>query len=146
MATHNLHHKIQRRRLVHQRSTVVCPVGKEMLQAWPALLQCLKNRDGSRAISNVCRRQVHHQQPPICIHGNMPLAPDDLLRSIVAALFRRWRLHRLTIYDTSAGARLPSLQLPVEHQYNIVERAKQEPAHQSAKPPIHRLPGREVLG
>ena len=36
--------------------------------------------------------------------------------------------------------------LSVEHQRDVVDRLKHEPSDKSAKPPIDRLPGREIIG
>ncbi|WP_430869468.1 transposase [Cupriavidus basilensis] len=40
---------------------------------------------------------------------------------------------------------LPTRCAPIEHQHFVVRRQRQEPAHQSAKPPVHPLPGRAIL-
>ena len=55
MAAHHLHHKIERRRLVHQRTAVVCPVGKEMLrqQATATVQELAKQETGAMTVEQV---------------------------------------------------------------------------------------------
>ncbi len=98
-----------------------------------------------RAVGNVRRCQVHHEQPSIRIHRDMPLAPDDFLGRVVATLVGRGRFDCLAVDDARTWARLPPSQRPIQHQHHVVPRAEQEAAHEPTKLPIHGLPRREVV-
>src|SRR5271163_4652097 len=51
----------------------------------------------------------------------------------------------LAVDDAPGWARFASHPLSVEHQRDIVDRLKHEPTDKSAKPPIDRLPRREII-
>ena len=73
------------------------------------------------------------------------LRPTILLPAIVSPCFSFWSFDRLAVDDASGWARFASHALSVEHQRDVVDRLKQEPTDKSAKPPIDRLPRREII-
>ena len=78
--------------LVHQFQPVICRVCEEMLHPWPALADGVENGLRADAVGDVCRRQVDHEQPPVCIHRNVALATNDLLARIETPCRRMWSL------------------------------------------------------
>jgi hypothetical protein len=83
-------------------------------------------------VRNVGGGQIDHQQPPIGIHSNIPLAPHDLLACVKTALSRRWRL--LTDWLSITPA------LTTQHQFDIVDCL----ARQFPEPAIDRLSDPEM--
>jgi hypothetical protein len=65
--------------LVHQLRPVTARVGEEVLQPGPAATNGGQDRLRASAVRDVGRRQVHYQQSPVRIHGDVALAPDDRL-------------------------------------------------------------------
>lgn len=53
-----------------------------------ALDQGIKHQLGAGRIGDVGGRQVHREQTPIGVDGDMPLSPIDLLVGVIAALTR----------------------------------------------------------
>jgi hypothetical protein len=85
-------------------------------------------------VRNVGGGQIDHQQPPIGIHSNIPLAPHDLLACVKTALSRRWRL--LTDWLSITPA------LTTQHQFDIVDCL----ARQFPEPAIDRLSDPKWIG
>jgi len=82
---------------------------------------------------------------PACTNNNVALAADDLLGAIEAAQgARRRRLDRLAVDHPGRGMLSASDPLAIEHQRHIMDGFEQEPARQSAEPPIGRLPRRKM--
>lgn len=94
------------------------------------------------AMSAVVR--LDHGQPPVGVDRDMSLATDDLLGRVVAALSGRWRLHRLAVDHACRRASRAARPLAVDHQRNVMNGAEQKLPHETAEPPIHRLPRRKV--
>ncbi|OAG75557.1 hypothetical protein Amal_03257 [Acetobacter malorum] len=87
---------------------------------------------------------MHHQQAAIGIDGDMPLAPDDLLACVIASRLCVRRLDTLAVDHTARRVRFTSFSFTIEHRIDVMDRAEQEPAHQTAKPPADWLPGAEM--
>lgn len=82
---------------VHEAGTVICAVGEWMFEPGPALADSRDYGLGTGAVRDVGGGQIDHQQPAIGVYGDVTLATDNLLSSIVATLFSRWRLDGLTV-------------------------------------------------
>src|SRR5208283_2875686 len=64
---------------------------------------------------------------------------------VVSPCFSFWSFDRLAVDDAPGWARFASRALSVEHQRDVVDRLKHQPTDKSAKPPIDRLPRREII-
>ena len=84
-ATHDLDDEVEERRLVEQLRPVVGAIGEQMLDPRPTFADRVQYRLRAGAVSNIGRRQVHHQKAAIGIDCDVALATDDLLVGIVAA-------------------------------------------------------------
>src|ERR1700733_1017086 len=73
------------------------------------------------------------------------LRPAIFLPRVVSSCFSFRSFDRLAVDDAPGWARFASHALSVEHQRDIVDRLKHEPTDKSAKPPIDRLPRREII-
>jgi hypothetical protein len=131
--------------LVHELGAVIGSVGEQMLQPRPALAHTVQDHLSPGAVGNVGGRQVDHQKTAIGVDRDVALATHDLLAGVVSPCFRFRSFDRLAVDDAPGWARLASDALSVEHQRDVVDRLKHEPTHESSKPPIDRLPGREVI-
>src|SRR4051812_12916515 len=76
-----------------------------MFDPGPALADRMQDELGARAVGDVSRRQVDHEQAPVGIDGDVALAPDDLLSRVIAAPFGPWRLYRLAVDHTRGRLR-----------------------------------------
>lgn len=72
--------------LVHQLEPVIGPISEEVLHPRPALADAVEDCLRAGAVGDVGRGKVHHEQPTIGVDSDMPLASNDLLGSIEAAL------------------------------------------------------------
>lgn len=74
----------------------------------------------------------------------MAFSADRLLATVIAARAScRRRLNGLDVEDGGTGL-VAAGTLAVDHQRDIVDRAKQEQANEAAKPPVNRLPRRKM--
>src|ERR1700738_1142566 len=143
-SAYDLDHEIEESRLVEESATIVGAIGEEVLHPRPALADRIEDRLRSGAVGNVRRRQVHGEQTPIRVHGDMAFAADDLLSRVITALFRHRRLDGLAVDDARRRTYFPPHPLAIDHQDNVVDGSEQEQTDKAAKPPIDGLPGREV--
>ena len=145
-AADDLDDEIEERGLVHELPAVIGAVGEQMLDPGPTLAQRLQNYLRSGTVGYVGGGEIDHQKTTVGIHRHMSLAPDGLLRTVVAPLRpRSRRLDRLAVDNPGARAGLAADALAVNHQGKVVNGAEQHQTHKAPEPPIHRLPGRKVL-
>ena len=97
------------------------------------------------AVGDVGGRQIDHQKTAVGVDRDVALATHDPLARIVSPCFSFWSFDRLAVDNASGWACFASHALSVEHQRDVVDRLKQEPTDKSAKPPIDRLPRREII-
>ena len=95
-------------------------------------------------VGDVCGGQMDHQEPPVGIHCDMALAPDDLLAGVVTPCLCLGRLDGLAVDHGRRRAGLASGSLTVEHQRHVVDSLKQKAPGQLAEPTIDRLPWSEM--
>lgn len=105
-ASDDLDDEVQIGRLVHQLEPVVSPVGEQALHPGPALADRIQDHLRARAVGDVGRGQIDHQQTSVRIHGNMPLAPDDLLAGVITSCLRMRCLDALAVDHPGGRARL----------------------------------------
>ncbi len=145
-AAHYLDDEIEKGGLVHQLAAVVCTIGKQMFDPRPTLSDRIEDHLRADTVKNVGLGMIDHQQTSIGVNRNMPLAPHRLLGRVIASLCPgRWGLYGLAVDDASARARFAPGPLTIQHQGDVVDSAKKHQPYEAPKPPIHRLPGREVL-
>src|SRR5277367_1756974 len=116
-----------------------------MLQPRPALAHTVQDHLSPGAVGDVGGRQIDHQKTAVGVDRDVALATHDLLARVVSPCFRFRSFDRLAVDDAPSWARFASHALSVKHQRDVVDRLKHEPTHESAKPPIDRLPGREII-
>src|SRR5664279_4347584 len=73
------------------------------------------------------------------------LRPTIFLPASYPLVFRFRSFDRLTVDAAAGRARFASDALSVEHQRYVVDRLKHQPTHESSKPPVDGLPGREII-
>ena len=132
--------------LVHQCCAIIGAVGKEMFDPGPALTDRVEDGLAAGRVRDVRRRQIDEKQPAIGIYGNVTFVADDLLGRVEAALLGRRGLDGLAVDHGGRGARRAPRTLAVHHQREVVDRVEQQAPNEAAKPPVHRLPGREIAG
>jgi hypothetical protein len=142
---HNTDRKVPKCRLVHKAPMVIRRITEQVLYTRPTFFQRLKHSQGTCRVSYIRWRQIHRQQALLGTHGEMTLAPFDLLECVITPHFGRCCLDRLAVHDPSAGHRRPLGHHPVQHQCQTVKCFEHKPTHQTAKPVIHRLLWREVV-
>ena len=76
--------------------------------------------------------EVDHQQTTVGLDGDMSLAPDDLLASVITSCFRFRSLDRLVVDDAAGRARLASDPLTAKHQRHVVDGLEQEAPNEPA--------------
>src|ERR1700688_1285642 len=143
---HDLDDEVKEGVLVHHLGAIIGAIGEEMFEPGPALADGVEDHLGSSGVGYVCGGEIDHQEAAISIDHDVAFAANYLLAGIVAALGAwRWRLDRLAVDNPAGRARLAALLLAIHHQRDVVDSAKQEQPHETAEPPINRLPGWEVL-
>jgi bifunctional DNA primase/polymerase-like protein/D5-like protein/primase-like protein len=145
-AADDLNDEVEEGSLVQEPSSVIGPVGEQMLDPGPALADGVEDRLGARAVGDVGRGEIDHQEAAVGVDDDMPLAADDLLAGVVASRFGRRCLHCLAVGDARRRAGLAARTLAVHHQRDVMDGAEQQQTHEPPKPPVDRLPGRKVLG
>jgi putative hemolysin len=71
--------EVEKGRLIHELGPVIGAVGEQVLEPGPPPADRIQDRLGTGAVRDPGRDQVHHQQAPIGVHGDMALPPDHLL-------------------------------------------------------------------
>src|SRR6185437_11801041 len=112
--------------LVHEPGAVVGAIGKEMLEPWPTFADAVEDHLGAGAVGDIGSGEVDHKQAAIGVHGDVALAPDDLLAGVVTSCFCFWSLDRLAVDDAARRARLAPGPLAVEHQHHVVDRLEHQ--------------------
>ena len=130
---------------VHELGAIIGPIGEQMLQPRPALAHTVQDHLSPGAVGDVGGRQIDHQKTAVGVDRDVALATHDLLARVVSPCFSFRSFDRLAVDDAAGWARFASHALSVEHQRDIVDRLKHEPTDKSAKPPIDRLPRREII-
>lgn len=97
---------------------------------------------GARAVRDIGRRQVHHEEAPVRADSDMTLAAHQPLAAVEAELLGRWSLHRLAVEHAALRARLASGAITVEHEGHIVDRPEQPRPNEAPEPPVDGLPRR----
>jgi hypothetical protein len=124
----------------------VLPGALHPCEKGPALAHRLDDLLSALGILHIGSREVDHQQAAGRVDRNVPLAPFHPLGGIIAASVRRCRsFDGLAVDHAGRRARLPASLLPVEHQGDIVQGLEQQAADKAPEPPIHRLPGPELM-
>lgn len=77
-----------------------------MLDPEPAFADAVKDHLPTGAVGDVGGCQVDHQQPTVGIHGDVALAADNLLASIVTPCLGGRRLDALAVDHAAGGARI----------------------------------------
>src|ERR1700722_20081426 len=134
-----------RKAALHELGAIIGSIGEQMLQPRPALAHTVQDHLSPGAVGDVGGRQIDHQKTTLGVNGDVALATHDLLARVVSPCFGFWSFDRLPVDDAPSWARFASHALSVDHQRDIVDRLKQEPTDKSAKPPIDRLPRREII-
>jgi hypothetical protein len=117
-----------------------------VLEKGPALAHRLDDLLGALRILNIGRGEINQQQAPVRVHRDVAFAAFNLLGRIVAASARGCgSFDRLAVDHAGRRARLPASLFPVEHQGDIVQGLEQQAADKAPEPPIHRLPGPELM-
>ena len=142
---HDLDGEIQEGGFVHELGAIIGSIGEQMLQPRPALAHTVQDHLSPGAVGDVGGRQIDHQKTTVGVDRDVALAARDLLARVVSPCFSFRSFDRLAVDDAPGWARFASHALSVEHQRDIVDRLKQEPTDKSAKPPIDRLPRREII-
>lgn len=142
-ASDDLHDEVQIAGFVHELEAVVGTICGEMLDPGPASADAINDGLGAR-----CPKYLQWSGGPSATfhryRRRCVVAPDNLLSGVESALLRRGRLNRLVVDHRRARTGLSPLALAIEHQFDVVDRLKQEPACQFPKPAIDRLPGAKM--
>lgn len=126
-------------------AAIVGAIGEEVLEPGPALADRLDDELGAGGILDIGGGQVKHQQVSVGVHGDVPLAVFGLLAGVVPTATRRaWRLDRLAVQHARTRTGFAALQFPIYHHQDVMDRPEQKAAQQPAKPPVNRLPRREM--
>ena len=96
------------------------------------------------AVRDVGGCQIDHQQSPLRVDRDMPLAADDLLSGVIAARLCVRCLDRLTVDNRRRWACVASLSFPTEHKLDIMDRLEQKAPRQVAEPAIDCSPVTEM--
>lgn len=145
-ARHHFNDEVEESALVQHLPAIVGAVGKKTLDPWTALADGLEDHLRAGAAGDVGRREIDHQQPPISVDRDVAIALDLLLGRIIASLNARRRcLDGVAVDKAGAQAGLAPGPLAIEHQRDVVDRAKQPQPYKVPDPPVERLPGRKVL-
>src|SRR5450631_785604 len=115
-----------------------------MLHPGPALAHAIQDRLSPGAVGDVGGGEIDHQEPPICIDGDVALSADNLLAGVVSPGFSLRSLDRLAVDHASGGAGLASGALAIQHQRHVVDGWEQKAPRQFAEPAVDRLPGPEM--
>jgi len=107
--------------LVHELGAVVGAIGEQVLEPGPALAHAVEDHLRAGAVRDVGGGEVDHQQTTVGVDGDMLLASDDLLASVITSCFRFRSLDRLAVDDAAGRARLASDPLTVKHQREVVD-------------------------
>ena len=134
-----------RKAALSMSGAIIGPIGEQMLQPRPALAHTVQDHLSPGAVGDVGGRQIDHQKTAVGVDRDVALATHDLLARVVSPCFSFRSFDRLAVDDAAGWARFASHALSVEHQRDIVDRLKHEPTDKSAKPPIDRLPRREII-
>src|SRR5260221_14643490 len=94
--------------LVHELGAVVGAIGEQMLEPGPALAHAVEDHLRAGAVRDVGGGDVDHQQTTVGVDGDMSLASDDLLASVITSCFRFRSLDRLAVDYAAGPARLAS--------------------------------------
>lgn len=140
----HLNDEVQVSSLVHQLEPVIGAVREQVLDPRPSLADRVQDHLRSDAVGDVRWYQVDHQQASVRIHGDMLLAPDNLLSSVVTYCFRVRCLDALAVDHPGRRARFTARSLPVKHQFHVMNGLEQEPPGQFPEPAIDRAPMPEM--
>jgi hypothetical protein len=74
--------------LVHELGAVVGAIGEQVLEPGPALAHAVEDHLRAGVVRDVGGGEVDHQQITVGVDGDLSLASDDLLASVVTSCFR----------------------------------------------------------
>ncbi len=81
---YDLDDKIEEHCFVQKSGPVVGTIGKQVLEPGPAFAEAIQDELSTGAVRNVGCCEVHHEQSPVRIDGDVPLAANDLLAAVLA--------------------------------------------------------------